>query len=87
MCLLSDGGYFAPPELQISLESWFYKHLVPPGPKNPTSSLILPSSSLLLRRDVEGRLQLILELDSAAHCREGLDPKITLLQGKVSLGS
>jgi hypothetical protein len=30
---LSKAEYFAPPELQSSLGSWFYKHLVPPGPK------------------------------------------------------
>ena len=29
--------YFAPPELRGSLGSWFYKHLVPPGPKTSTT--------------------------------------------------
>jgi len=31
--LLSEAKYFAPPELQSCLGSWFYKHLVPPGLK------------------------------------------------------
>jgi len=31
--LLSEAKCFAPPELQSCLGSWFYKHLVPPGPK------------------------------------------------------
>jgi hypothetical protein len=30
---LSEAKYFAPPELQSCLGSWFYKDLVPPGPK------------------------------------------------------
>jgi hypothetical protein len=31
--LLSEAKCFAPPELQSCLGSWFYKHLVPLGPK------------------------------------------------------
>lgn len=29
---VSEAKYFAPPKLQGCLESWFYKHLVSPGP-------------------------------------------------------
>ncbi len=54
-CALSQC--FAPPELQASLESWFYKHWVPPEPKSNRSgsaffapsgrdvySLVIPAS-------------------------------------------
>ncbi len=33
MCLAAAAKYFAPSELQTYRNSWFYKHLVPPGPK------------------------------------------------------
>src|SRR5437016_12797998 len=47
-CPSSKTKHCAPPELRSCLESWFYKHWVPPGPRtqDDRKTIRLPATTL-----------------------------------------